>query len=70
MPRIVNPQPKLLLVFGTRPEAIKMAPVAKALRGLDPQLKEFSLSRFRAKKISSRTHVSESDLLLGSMWEI
>ena len=29
---------RILVVFGTRPEAIKLAPVIKALKGLAPSL--------------------------------
>lgn len=37
---------------------------------LNQELNKFSLSRFGVNNITSRTHVSEADLLLGSLWEI
>ena len=37
---------KILLVFGTRPEAIKMAPLVKELQKISPQTKSLLLTGY------------------------
>lgn len=65
------------VVAGLSGHGFKFAPalaasVLDSIEGnsLCQELRNFSLDRFCIKNIASRTYVSESDLLLGSLWEI